>query len=141
MPAQIRESLFVERLVAGLAAAFGFVAMALAGIGLYGVMSYAVSQRTREIGLRVALGADQRSVLMLVLREVAILAGIGIAIGLPGGYGLGKLIESQLFNLKARDPLTFLVATAALVSTALVAGLIPAVRAARVDPMTALRYE
>jgi ABC-type antimicrobial peptide transport system permease subunit len=104
-------------------------------------MSYAVSQRTREIGLRVALGADQRSVLMLVLREVAILAGIGIAIGLPGGYGLGKLIESQLFNLKARDPLTFLVATAALVSTALVAGLIPAVRAARVDPMTALRYE
>jgi putative ABC transport system permease protein len=141
MKTQISESLFFERMVAVLSAAFGLLATVLAAIGLYGVMSYAVSQRTREIGLRVALGADQRSVLMLVLREVAILAGIGIAIGLPGGYGLGKLIESQLFNLKARDPLTFLVATAALVTTALVAGLIPAVRAARVDPMTALRYE
>jgi len=141
MKTQISESLFFERMVAVLSAAFGLLATVLAAIGLYGVMSYAVSQRTREIGLRVALGADQRSVLMLVLREVAILAGIGIAIGLPGGYGLGKLVESQLFNLKARDPLTFLVATAALVTTALVAGLIPAVRAARVDPMTALRYE
>ena len=141
MKTQISDSLFFERMVAVLSAAFGLLATVLAAIGLYGVMSYAVSQRTREIGLRVALGADQRSVLMLVLREVAILAGIGIAIGLPGGYGLGKLIESQLFNLKARDPLTFLVATAALVTTALVAGLIPAVRAARVDPMTALRYE
>jgi ABC-type antimicrobial peptide transport system permease subunit len=141
MKTQINDSLFFERMVAVLSAAFGLLATVLAAIGLYGVMSYAVSQRTREIGLRVALGADQRSVLMLVLREVAILAGIGIAIGLPGGYGLGKLVESQLFNLKARDPLTFLVATAALVTTALVAGLIPAVRAARVDPMTALRYE
>jgi predicted lysophospholipase L1 biosynthesis ABC-type transport system permease subunit len=141
MQAQISESLFVERMVAALSAAFGLLATVLAAIGLYGVMSYAVAQRTREIGLRVALGADQRSVLMLVLREVAILAGIGIAIGLPGGYGLGKVIESQLFNLKARDPLTYLVATLALVTTALVAGLVPAVRAARVDPMTALRYE
>jgi predicted permease len=141
MQAQISESLFVERMVAALSAAFGLLATVLAAIGLYGVMSYAVAQRTREIGLRVALGADSRSVLMLVLREVAILAAIGIAIGLPGGYGLGKLIESQLFNLKARDPLTFLVATLALVATALVAGLVPAVRAARVDPMTALRYE
>jgi predicted permease len=141
MKTQISESLFVERMVAALSAAFGLLATVLAAIGLYGVMSYAVAQRTREIGLRVALGADSRSVLMLVLREVAILAAIGIAIGLPGGYGLGKLIESQLFNLKARDPLTFLVATLALVATALVAGLVPAVRAARVDPMTALRYE
>jgi len=141
MKTQIGESLFFDRMVAALSAAFGLLATVLAAIGLYGVMSYAVAQRTREIGLRVALGADQRSVLMLVLREVAILAGIGIAIGLPGGYGLGKLIESQLFNLKARDPLTFLVATAALVTTALVAGLVPAIRAARVDPMTALRYE
>ncbi len=141
MKTQISESLFVERMVAALSAAFGLLATVLAAIGLYGVMSYAVAQRTREIGLRVALGADSRSVLMLVLREVAILAAIGIAIGLPGGYGLGKLIESQLFNLKARDPLTYLVATLALVTTALVAGLVPAVRAARVDPMTALRYE
>jgi predicted permease len=141
MKAQIGESLFVERMVAALSAAFGLLATVLAAIGLYGVMSYAVTQRTREIGLRVALGADSRSVLMLVLKEVAILAAIGVAIGLPGGFGLGKVIESQLFGLNARDPFTFLVATLALVTTAFVAGLIPAVRAARVDPMTALRYE
>jgi len=141
MKTQISESLFVERMVASLSAAFGLLATLLAAIGLYGVMSYAVAQRTREIGLRVALGADQRSVLLLVLREVAVLAALGIALGLPGGYGLGKLIESQLFGLSARDPLTFALATLALVTTALVAGLVPALRAARVDPMTALRYE
>ena len=141
MQTQIGESLFVERMVASLSAAFGLLATLLAAIGLYGVMSYAVAQRTREIGLRVALGADSRSVLMLVLREVAILAALGIAIGLPGGYGLGKLIESQLFGLHARDPLTFGAATLSLVTTAFVAGLIPALRATRVDPMTALRYE
>ncbi len=141
MKTQIGESLFVERMVAALSAAFGLLATVLAAIGLYGVMSYAVAQRTREIGLRVALGADSRKVLLLVLKEVAILAAIGVAIGLPGGYGLGKLIESQLFGLDARDPLTFLVATLALVTTAFVAGLVPALRAARVDPMTALRYE
>jgi len=141
MDAQIGESLFVERMVAVLSAAFGLLATLLAAIGLYGVMSYAVTMRTREIGLRVALGADRRAVLMLVLREVALLAGIGIAIGLPGGYGLGKVVESQLFGLNAHDPLTFAAATLALVTTALLAGLVPAVRAARVDPMTALRYE
>ncbi len=141
MKTQIGESLFVERMVAALSAAFGLLATVLAAIGLYGVMSYAVTMRTREIGLRVALGADRRAVLMLVLREVAVLAALGIAIGLPGGYGLGRVVESQLFGLSARDPLTFFVATLALVATAFVAGLIPALRAARVDPMTALRYE
>jgi predicted permease len=141
MRAQIGESLFVERMVAALSSAFGLLATVLAAIGLYGVMSHAVAQRTRELGLRVALGADGRSLLMLVLKEVARLAAIGIAIGLPGGYGLGRVIESQLFGLDARDPLTFATATLALVATAVVAGLVPAVRAARVDPMTALRYE
>jgi predicted permease len=141
MQAQIGESLFVERMVAVLSAAFGALATILAAIGLYGVMSYAVTMRTREIGLRVALGADQRSVLLLVLREVAILAGIGIAIGLPLGLGAGKVIEAQLFGLSWRDPLAFAIATLSLVTTAFVAGLVPALRAARVDPMTALRYE
>jgi predicted permease len=141
MRAQIGESLFVERMVAALSAAFGLLATLLAAIGLYGVMSHAVAMRTREIGLRMALGANRRAVLTLVLREVALLAALGVAIGLPGGYGLGKLVESQLFGLSARDPLTFGVATLALVATAFVAGLVPAVRAARVDPMTALRYE
>jgi predicted permease len=141
MNAQIGESLFVERMVAALSAAFGLLATALAAIGLYGVTSNVVVERTREIGLRVALGADRRSVLTLVLKDVARLAAIGIAVGLPGGYGLGRVVESQLFGLNARDPLTFGIATPALVLTAFVAGLIPAVRAARVDPMTALRYE
>jgi predicted permease len=141
MSTQIGESLFVERMVAALSAAFGLLATVLAAIGLYGVMSYAVTMRTREIGLRVALGADRRAVLLLVLRDVALLCAIGVAIGLPGGYGLGRLVESQLFGLSARDPLTFALATVALLTTAFVAGLIPAARAARVDPMTALRYE
>ncbi len=141
MDAQIGESLFVERVVAALSAAFGLLATILAAVGLYSVMSYAVAVRTREIGLRVALGADGRSVLLLVLREVAVLAALGITIGLPGGYGFGRIVESQLFGLTARDPLTLGVATLALLATALVAGIVPALRAARVDPMTALRYE
>jgi ABC-type antimicrobial peptide transport system permease subunit len=113
----------------------------LAAIGLYGVMSYAVSLRTREIGIRVALGAERRTVLIMVLREVAILALIGIAIGLPSGYGLGRLVESQLYGLTARDPLTFAVATVTLLLSALLAGYVPAARATRVDPLVALRYE
>ena len=141
MSAQVGESLFVERMVAALSAAFGLLATVLAAIGLYGVMSYAVTMRTREIGVRVALGADRRAVLFLMLREVAVLAAMGVAIGLPGGYGLGRLVESQLFGLTASDPLTLILATSALVATAFFAGLVPAARAARVDPMTALRYE
>ena len=141
MSAQIGESLFLERMVASLSAAFGLLATVLAAIGLYGVTSSAVAMRTREIGLRVALGADRRAVLLLVLRDVALLAAIGVAIGLPGGYGLGRIVESQLFGLTARDPLTYGVATVTLLATAFLAGLIPAARAARVDPMTALRHE
>ena len=141
MQEQIGESLFVDRMVAALSAAFGLLATLLAAVGLYGVMSYAVAVRTREIGLRVALGADRRSVLLLVLREVAVLAGLGVAIGLPFGYGIARALESQLFGLRGGDPLTFVVATAALVATAFAAGLAPALRAARVDPMTALRYQ
>jgi predicted permease len=141
MEAQIGESLFVERLVAALSAAFGLLATLLAALGLYGVMSYAVSLRTREIGIRVALGADRRTVLGMVLREVAVLALIGVAVGLPGGYGLGRLVEAQLFGLTARDPLTFALATGTLLVTALLAGYVPAARATRVHPMVALRYQ
>ena len=141
MRAQIGESLFVDRMVAGLSAAFGVIAMALAAIGLYGVMSYAVALRTREIGIRVALGAERRTVLLMVLKEVGVLTAIGVAIGLPGGYGLGRLVESQLFGIQARDPLTFALATATLLTTALLAGYLPASRATRVDPVVALRYE
>ncbi|HEY7410260.1 MAG TPA: ABC transporter permease [Vicinamibacteria bacterium] len=141
MRAQIRESLFVDRLVAALSAAFGCLATLLAALGLYAVMSHAVSQRTREIGIRVALGAERRAVLALVLKEVAVLAAVGVLIGLPGGYGLGRLVEAQLFGMNARDPLTYAAATLALLAAAFLAGYVPALRATRVDPMVALRYE
>ena len=141
MGMQINESLLVDRLVAVLSAAFGLLATLLAAVGLYGVMSYAVSLRTREIGVRVALGADRRTVLLMVLKEVALLALIGVAIGLPSGYTLGRLVETQLFGITARDPLTFVVATATLLLTAFLAGYLPAMRATRVHPMTALRYQ
>jgi predicted permease len=141
MQARIGESLFVDRIVASLSAAFGFLATLLAAIGLYGVMSHAVAMRTREIGIRMALGAERRMVVAMVLREVALLTAIGIVIGLPSGYGLGRAVESQLFGLKAADPLTFALATAVLVTASLLAGLVPAARATRVHPLVALRYE
>jgi predicted permease len=139
MQATIRESLFVERMVAALSAAFGVLATLLAALGLYGVMAFAVSLRTREIGIRMALGAERRDVMKMVLRDVAILVALGVAAGLPGGYGVGRIIETQLFGLDARDPLTYAAATGALLLASLLAGYIPARRATRVDPMVALR--
>src|SRR5262249_1338786 len=133
MEAQIRQSLLVERLVAWLSAAFGLLATLLAGLGLYGVMSYAVTLRTREIGIRMALGAERSRGLALVPREVSLLTAVGFAFGLPGGYALGRLVEAQLFGLTARDPLTFAVAAGTLLTAALLAGYVPAARAARVD--------
>jgi predicted permease len=141
MQSQIRQSLYVERLVAMLAAAFGLLATLLAALGLYGVMAYAVSQRTREIGIRMALGAERRDVVKMVLLDVALLVSLGVALGLPGGYGLGRVIEAQLFGLSARDPLTFGAATAVLLLAALGAAYLPARRATSVDPLVALRSE
>jgi predicted permease len=141
MKAQIGESLFVERLIAALSAAFGLLATLLAALGLYGVMSHAVAQRTREIGIRMALGAERRTVFGMVLRDVGLLAGLGVLLGLPSGYGLGRIVESQLFGLTAKDPLTFGLATLALLAAAFLAGYVPAARATRVDPVIALRYE
>ncbi len=141
MDTQVDEFLFTERLIAMLSTVFGSLAMLLAAIGLYGVMAYTVARRTREIGIRVALGASRAEVVRLVMREVGWMAAIGIAIGLPGAIALGRVIQSQLFGLAAYDPLTLALATAALASAALLAGYIPAARATRVDPMVALRYE
>jgi predicted permease len=141
MEVQVGESLAVERLVAILSAFFGLLATVLAAIGLYGVMAYTVARRTREIGVRMALGAERSTVLWLVMKEVALLAAIGVLIGLPAAVGLGRYIESQLFGLKPADPVTLAVATGILMIVAFVAGYLPANRATRIDPIVALRYE
>jgi len=138
---QVDDSLFVERMVAALSVGFGALATLLAAIGLYGLMSYSVARRTREIGIRMALGAERRSVLWLVIREVAVLVGVGIVVGVPVALALGRLVQSQLFDLSATDPLAFGGAAALLAAVALLAGYVPARRATRVDPMLALRYE
>ena len=139
--AQADESLFIERMVAILSCAFGFLASLLAAIGLYGVMAYMVSSRTREIGIRVALGATRHNVLGIVLREVAVLSVIGMVIAVPVAVGLGRFVNSLLYGVASTDPLTISVAVAITACVALLAGYSPAARAARVDPIMALRYE
>jgi predicted permease len=141
MAAQASESLFVERMVAWLSAAFGALATLLAAIGLYGVMSYAVARRTREIGIRMALGAERRAVLWLVLKEVAILSAIGIAGGLAVSLYATRFVKAQLFGLSATDPVTLGIATLTIALVAFLAGYLPARRASALDPMLALRTE
>jgi predicted permease len=141
MDTQISNSLSTERMIASLSTVFGFVATVLAIIGLYGVMSYSVSQRTREIGIRMALGAEQGRVVGMVMREVLFLIGIGVLVGVPAALALTRVIKSQLYGLEAHDPWTLALATGLLALVASAAGYIPAVRASRVDPITALRYE
>jgi predicted permease len=141
METQVAESLFVERMVAALSVAFGGLATLLAAIGLYGVMSYAVARRTREIGIRMALGAEPRGVLWLVLREVALLSAFGVMAGLLTAFFAARRVESQLFGLAPNDPVTLASAVALLLTVALVAGLVPARRATRIDPLLALRTE
>jgi predicted permease len=138
---QINDSVSQERLIAMLSSFFGFFALLLASLGLYGVMAYAVTRRTREIGIRMALGAQTGSVLWLVLRETLLLALVGIAIGLPAALMATRLAEGLLFNLSPTDPLTISLATVVLMFIAMLAGYLPARRAARVDPMVALRHD
>jgi ABC-type antimicrobial peptide transport system permease subunit len=141
MSAVANDSLFIERMVAMLTACFGALATLLAAVGLYGVMSYAVARRTREIGLRMALGADRRSVVWLVMREVTILVVMGVGLGLPLAIGFSRVVQAQLFEVSPADPLTLLAAAATLATVALLSGYVPAAAASRVDPMIALRHE
>jgi predicted permease len=138
---QLDESLVTERMVATLSSVFGALATVLAIIGLYGVMAYMVTRRSREIGIRMALGAMRGNVVWLVMREVLTLVGIGIAVGLPAAFALTHLVESQLYGVKASDPAAMALATALLAAVALLAGYIPARRAAGFDPVRVLRYE
>ncbi len=138
---QIEATLTNERVFATLTSGFGILALILASIGIYGIMSYTVSRRTNEIGIRMALGARSAAVLQMVLRETLLLALLGIAIGLAASAALTRLTATMLYDLKPTDPLTFIAAALLLTLIALASGLIPASRAAAVDPMTALRHE
>jgi len=128
-------------LIANLSSFFGLLALLLACIGLFGIMSYSVARRTNEIGIRMALGAERADVLRLVIREGLKPVLLGICIGLPAAIAGGRLIRSLLFDLEPSDPLTIVLATLLLLAVAALAGYLPARRAARVDPMTALRCE
>ena len=141
LPDLIEASVAQPRFRTFLLGLFAAMALVLAAIGIFGVISHSVSQRTREIGIRVALGAQSKDVLKQVLQEGARLAAVGLALGLAGSLAATRLIATLLFGVKPADPLTFVVVAVILVSVTLAASYIPARRATRVDPTVALRYE
>ncbi|HEX2343503.1 MAG TPA: ABC transporter permease [Vicinamibacterales bacterium] len=141
MPQQVRDNVFLDRFISTLSAAFAILATLLAAVGLYGVLAYTVAQRTREIGLRMALGAAPSRVRIMLLKQVGLMTLVGGGIGLVAAWYLGRLAESQLYQLQGRDPLTLAASAVVLSVVALAAGFIPAHRASQVDPMWALRYE
>lgn len=138
---QIDESLFADKFLTSLSLSFALLAAVLAVIGLYGVMAYTVTRRTREIGIRMALGATRGNVSWLILREVVVLAAIGLLVGLPAAYALGHVTESLLYGVKVSDPIVFAGAALLLSTGTLLGGYLPARRAATTDPLKALRCE
>ena len=138
---EIGRTLLRDRLVATITALFGGLALALAAIGLYGVLSYGVVQRTRELGIRIAIGATRERILWLVLREAGWVLGLGIVAGLGSAWALGRVVSSLLFGIAPTDPASIAIAIVVLSSAAALAAWIPARRASRIDPIRALRYE
>jgi len=141
MPQQLRENVFLDRMISILSAAFALLATLLAAVGLYGVLAYSVSQRTREIGVRMALGADSGRVQRMVLRQVARMVTVGATVGALGAFGLGRAARSLLYGLEGHDPFVFVTAVLLLAAVAFGAGWLPARRASRTQPMMALRYD
>jgi predicted permease len=141
LTAQVDEIMFTDRLVTVFSLCLGLLASLLAAVGLYGVMAYVVARRTREIGIRMALGATQKNVAWMILREIVGMLAAGLCVGLIAAYGIGRVVESLLFGVKADDPIVFVTAAGLLVAVALLAGWLPSRKAANVDPMVALRYE
>ena len=139
--AQLNNTLSNERMIASLSTVFGFLATLLAAIGLYGVMAYSVAQRKREIGIRMALGAEPARVIRMVMGDVLLLVAIGVAVGVPAALALMRMLASQLYGLSSHDPFTLALATVGLGAVACAAGYLPAFRASRLDPVVALRHE
>ena len=133
--------LSAEKQMMRLAGLFGLLATLLAAIGLYGVIAYNVARRTREIGIRMALGAARRDVAAMILRDVAMVIAVGLAVGLPTGLGMVHFVRAQLFNVKATDPWALSGAAIAIVAISLFAGMLPVRRATRIDPAAALRRD
>ena len=138
---QLDETLMSDRLIALLAAGFGALATVLASIGLYGVMAFVVARRRKELGIRLALGAEPSAVVWLVMKEVLLLLAIGLAVGIPSALALGRFVSSQLYGIQGRDPWTAMVTMILITAVSAAAGLIPAHRASRINPILALRYE
>ena len=141
MSQQVRDNVFLDRMISTLSAAFALLATLLAAIGLYGVLAYSVAQRTREIGVRMALGADAGRVRAMVLKQVGMMTIIGGVVGVAGALAIGRAAKSLLFELKGHDPLVVTLSAIVLTIVALGAGYIPALRASRIQPTQALRYE
>ncbi len=138
---QLDDSLLQERLLASLSSVFGFLALVLAAVGLYGLLSYAVNRRFNEIGIRMALGAERAQIARMILWETLRLVIVGLAIGIPVSFGTSRLIRSELYGLNSGDPITLAATSLLLALVAIGAAYWPARRASRVDPMVALRYE